>query len=262
MTAVGLFDDVDAAAPAGGVSLFDYSGLQVRVVVDGSGEPWWVAKDVCDVLGLRTDNLRSVLDDDEIGETNPYTVGVAPGGRNPLIISESGLYSLILRSRKPEAKKFKKWVTSEVLPSIRKTGRYDAKPLTGKELLAAALIEAQATIEARETVIAEQAQKLAIDAPKVEQWDKFMDADGTYSMGTVAKILGIGRQKLFDQLRALGVIQPAGSMKRTPYQRYAHHFVVKATTFERSDGVKGVNYTTLVKPSGLEFIAKKLGVVI
>lgn len=258
---VGLFDDVDAPTQAGGrVSLFDYSGLQVRVVVDDGGEPWWVAKDVCDILGYRmaSDALR-VLDEDEKGTRNMRT----PGGEQSVsIVNESGLYSLILRSRKPEAKKFKKWVTSEVLPSIRKTGRYEAKPLTGKELLAAALIEAQATIEARETVIAEQAQKLAIDAPKVEQWDKFMDADGTYSMGTVAKILGIGRQKLFDQLRALGVIQPAGSMRRTPYERYAHHFVVKSTTFERSDGVKGISYTTLVKPSGLEFIAKKLGVVI
>ena len=97
-------------------------GCSVRTVIINN-EPWFVAKDVCDALDLRTDNLRAILEDDEIDKVNPYSIGVAQnGGRAPLIINESGLYSLILRSRKPEAKKFKKWVTEEVLPTIRKPG--------------------------------------------------------------------------------------------------------------------------------------------
>ncbi len=97
--------------------------LDLHTLTDDNGDPWFVAKDVCEILGTRTNNLRSVLDEDEIDVMpNDYTVGIK--GKAPLIINESGLYSLILRSRKPEAKAFKKWVTAEVLPSIRKRGMY------------------------------------------------------------------------------------------------------------------------------------------
>lgn len=122
----------NALMPQNGVVPFQNETLNctVRAVVK-DGEPWFVAKDVCDALELRTDNLRAILEEDEIDTVNPYTIGVAQnGGRAPLIINESGLYSLILRSRKPEAKKFKKWVTAEVLPSIRKHGVY----ATGEKL--------------------------------------------------------------------------------------------------------------------------------
>jgi prophage antirepressor-like protein len=93
----------------------------VRTITDQDNNPWFVAMDICEMLGLDTSNLSKTLDEDERG-TCPvqYTDQV----RNAAIINESGLYSLILRSRKPEAKRFKKWVTSEVLPSIRKTGQY------------------------------------------------------------------------------------------------------------------------------------------
>lgn len=95
---------------------------QVRTVMRG-GEPWFVAADVCACLDIRSDTVRKILDPDEVSETNPNTIGVA-GGRNPLIVSESGLYSLALKSRKEEAKNFKRWITHEVIPTIRKTGGY------------------------------------------------------------------------------------------------------------------------------------------
>ena len=97
------------------------------------GEPWFVAKDVCDVLGIATNHLNESgrgLDDDEITNIPNWE----NGGRAPLIISEAGLYSLILKSRKSEAKAFKRWVTHEVLPSIRKHGMY-ATPQTVDEML-------------------------------------------------------------------------------------------------------------------------------
>jgi prophage antirepressor-like protein len=102
-----------------GLQIFSFEEKQVRVVEKG-GEPWWVAKDVCEVLDMGTEQIRR-LDDDEKGLLKTQT----PGGMQEMsIINESGLYTLIVRSNKPEAQKFRKWVTSEVLPSIRKTGAY------------------------------------------------------------------------------------------------------------------------------------------
>lgn len=103
-------------------AVFSFNSLDVRVV-DRGGEPWFVAADVCSVLELETHKVVARLDDDEKGRFSIPT----PGGKQEVsVVSESGLYSMILGSRKPEAKKFKKWVTSEVLPAIRKTGSYSS----------------------------------------------------------------------------------------------------------------------------------------
>ena len=119
-----------------------FSG-NLRVIMQGD-DPWFVAKDVCDALGLFTTNITRDLDIDEV-----QSLKLRVSGKPNLIISESGLYSLILRSRKPEAKAFKKWVTREVLPSIRKTGGYIvAHPDESPEvILARAVLVAQDTIE-------------------------------------------------------------------------------------------------------------------
>lgn len=108
-------------------AVFNFVSNSLRVVMR-DGDPWFVAADVCAALGIsRTDDGVSRLDDDEKGADSIRTPG---GDQEMTIINESGLYSLILGSRKPEAKKFKKWVTSEVLPAIRKTGRYVAPQAT------------------------------------------------------------------------------------------------------------------------------------
>lgn len=111
---------------------FNYESKEVRTVIV-NGEPFWVAKDVCEILEIANsrDALTS-LDEDEKGVANTDTLG---GEQNVAVINESGLYSLVLRSRKPEAKKFKKWITSEVLPSIRKTGKYEIQNKTDEELI-------------------------------------------------------------------------------------------------------------------------------
>lgn len=98
-------------------------------MIDRNGEPWFVSKDVCDALGIHTRDVRKILDVDEVAEGLVDTIHLTSGASGRpvrLFINESGLYSLILKSRKPEAKAFKKWVTSEVLPTIRKTGGYMA----------------------------------------------------------------------------------------------------------------------------------------
>lgn len=94
--------------------------------------------------------------------------------------------------------------------------------------------------------------------PKAEAYDSFMDADGTYSVGNVAKMLGMSQNKLFTELRNHGVLIGKGHMRNTPYQQYMHHFTVKAYSYTRSDGNEGTSYTTRVQPSGVDFIRKKL----
>lgn len=114
------------------VNLFDESPVRAVVI---KGEPWFVLKDICDALGIANQgNVSARLEDDEKGIHLADTLG---GKQEVTIINESGLYSVILRSDKPEAKRFKKWVTSEVLPAIRKTGRYSVSMEARKESAAA-----------------------------------------------------------------------------------------------------------------------------
>lgn len=101
------------------IQSFNFNNAMMRTLTDTAGDPWFVAKDICNILGIDTNHLREALDDDEITNLRITEVWNQPG-RAPLIISEPGLYTLIMRSRKPEAHEFKRWVTHEVLPIIRK----------------------------------------------------------------------------------------------------------------------------------------------
>ena len=128
----------------------DYGTIRALKV---NGDPWFVAKDICDALGIATNHLREEgrgLDDDEVA-TIPNWEGK---GAAPLIVSEAGMYSLMMRSRKPEAKAFKRWVTSEVLPSIRKTGRYELP----QQIPALAMLneEAEDTLKGEKKVLTEK----------------------------------------------------------------------------------------------------------
>lgn len=116
------------------ITPFSFDGFAIRALTI-DGEPWFVAADVCEVLTVATEQTRR-LDDDEKGLRTVQTHG---GPQQMLVINESGLYSLILTSRKPEAKRFKKWVTSEVLPSIRRTGSYSTNAPAVPQSLSAAL---------------------------------------------------------------------------------------------------------------------------
>lgn len=128
------------------------------------GNPWFVARDVCDCLGLDSSNLSKLLDEDEKGS---YTVRTLGGYQMMLTVNESGLYSLILRSRKPEAKTFKRWITHEVLPSIRKTGGYGNAPKALPKDYVSAL-EALLAAEKERIALSEQN---AVMAPKADTYD-------------------------------------------------------------------------------------------
>ena len=228
---------------------FDYEGQEVRVF-DLDGEPWFAAVDVCGVLevGNPTQAL-SRLDPDE-------RTLISNEGREINAVSEPGLYALVLGSRKPQAKPFKRWVTHEVLPAIRRTGTYAPAPVfqlpqTYSEALRALAREVEAR-EAMETYAKEL-------EPKAGAYDQYLSGDGTYAVGTVAKMLGLSQNKLFGDLRNAGVLIAKGAMANTPYQKYMHHFAVKAYDYTRTDGTVGTSYTTRVQPSGVDFVARKLG---
>lgn len=160
---------------------FDFNGQNVRVVTI-DGEPWFVAIDLTRILGYsESAAMTRSLDADEKG----LRIVQTPGGEQEMtIISESGLYSAILRSRVDGAKAFKKWVTSEVLPAIRKTGSYGqpVAEISGPELMAHALIEAQATLTAKDKQIKEL-------APAAKAWNDLSRATGDFVIAEAAKVV-------------------------------------------------------------------------
>ena len=154
--------------------IFNYNENAVRTT-EIDGETWFVMKDVCEVLGLSdTNRTAERLDADELTRIKLVSGGQA---REMIAINESGLYNVILRSDKPEAKPFRKWVTSEVLPSIRKSGGYIAgqEAMSPEELMASALLMAQKTIEARDARISALTVQNQIMAPKAEYFDAIVD---------------------------------------------------------------------------------------
>lgn len=210
------------------------------------GEPWFAAGVVAAELGYRmSSDMTRRLDDDEKGTRSVRTPG---GPQNITVISESGLYSAILGSRIPGAANFRRWVTREVLPALRRTGSYSTAPaLKGPQLVAAALIEAHAMLE-------EKDQRIAELEPKAEFYDDLMEADGSYSMKATADILRWGRNVMMRELRRAGVL----TGRNLPYQRYAHHFKVVPQTYTTPTGETVATATTFVLPSGIEFLRKKL----
>ncbi|MBS6402082.1 MAG: phage antirepressor KilAC domain-containing protein [Atopobiaceae bacterium] len=230
---------------------------QVRAVRSESGEPWFVAKDVCDALGIRTDTVRAILDADEVRETNPNTVGVA-GGRKPLVVSEAGLYSLILRSRKPEAKAFKRWVTHEVLPALRRDGGYMvARDETPEQTMARAVLLAQQTIDRQKGRIAEL-------EPKALFADAVAASDGTCLVGELAKMMRqngveVGQNRLFAMLREDGYLGNVGQNRNVPTQRAMDLglFRIKETAVTHSDGHVTLSRTPKVTGKGQRYFVKR-----
>lgn len=231
---------------------FAFEGHIIRAfLVDD--DPWFVAGDIARALGYRdAHNMGRRLAVDEKG-THPLST---PGGvQNVAIVSEPGLYVAILGSQVAGAQKFKRWITREVLPTIRRTGSYARYPvapastaLPSKRELAQWVIEAEDRADRAEAKVAEL-------EPKAEFYDDLMDADGTYSFLAVSKMIGWGRTTMMRELRKLGVLQG----NNLPYQRYEHHFKVTPGTYKnRKTGETVPTATTSVWPNGIEFLRKKL----
>ena len=237
------------------LSVFQFESREVRTVVD-KGEPWFVAADVCAALGLsNVSQACGRLDDDE--RRDLITDDVTGRQQATVCINESGVYSLTLTSRKPEAKRFKKWVTSEVLPSIRKTGSYSVPqpsfqlPTTFSEALRLAAEQA-------EQIERQQAQ-LAVATPKAQALDRISVADGEMCITNAAKAIGVPPKRLFSWLEQNEwVYRRPGSKRHTAYQARikAGYLTHKVTTVERTDGSEKVVESVIVTPKGLTKLAE------
>lgn len=244
---------------------FDFKGASLRTLTDEAGEPWFVAKDACDILGNDTNHLREALDDDEITNLRNSEVWNQPG-RAPLIISEPGLYKLIMRSRKPEAKEFQRWVTHEVLPQIRKTGGYipagDAD--SDEDIMARAVLVAQKTIERKNQQLQAKAAQIRELEPKARFADAVAASDGTCLIGELAKMLrqnglNIGQNRLFEILRQDGYLGKTGSNRNVPTQKAMDLglFRIKETAITHSDGHVTINRTAKVTGKGQTYFISR-----
>ena len=190
------------------LQIFDYENSKVRVYEDG----WFVASDVCAVLEIMnvSDAVRK-LDEDEkmtLALTDSH-FGSRGGAQSLLLINEPGLYSLIMSSRKPEAKKFKRWVTHEVLPSIRKTGLYAVdEVLNNPDMLISALEALKKEREERAKMELENAvktQQIAEMSPKVTYYDIVLRSESLVKTGVIASDFGMSANKLNVLLHEQGV---------------------------------------------------------
>lgn len=172
------------------ITIYQFHDTDVRVLADEHGEPWFIAKDICDVLELdNVTNALRALDSDE--KSNITNCNVAQnGGRAPLIVSEAGFYKLVLRSRKPVAKEFQRWVTHEVLPSIRKRGAYMTEQTVERILSDPDTLIRLATDLKHEREARKQAERQVMELePKAQALDAFVSVEGSRSISETAKIL-------------------------------------------------------------------------
>ncbi|MZT11251.1 hypothetical protein EAI80_00760 [Catenibacterium sp. co_0103] len=238
------------------VQLFNFENHEVRSLLINS-EPWFVGKDVAKILGYKdtSDALKKHVDGED-----KLTRRFADSGqsREMYIINESGLYSLVLSSKLPSAKKFKRWVTSEVLPTLRKTGQYQVKELSGSELMAKALIEAQNVLAAKDKQIEEM-------KPKALFADAVATSHTSILVGELAKILkqngiDMGQKRLFAWLREKGyLIKRQGTDYNMPTQKAMDLglFEIKEGSYVNGSGVNITTKTPKVTGKGQQYFINK-----
>lgn len=230
----------------------------VRTLVINN-EPWFIGKDVADVLGYK--NQRDAISkhvDSEDKNTVAIHDGITRGNPNQTIINESGLYALIFGSKLESAQKFKRWVTSEVLPALRKTGQYQVKELSGQELMAKALIEAQSVLAAKDKQIEQM-------KPKVVFADAVATSHTSILVGELAKILkqngiDMGQKRLFAWLREKGyLIKRQGTDYNMPTQKAMELglFEIKEGSYVNGSGVNITTKTPKITGKGQQYFINK-----
>ncbi|MBU8787993.1 phage antirepressor [Bacillus sp. FSL K6-0138] len=243
--------------------VFNYQDQQVRTVVK-NGEPWFVAKDVCDVLEIgNPSQALSRLDEDE---KNTVILNEGIGNPNKTIVNEPGLYSLILGSRKPEAKQFKRWITHEVIPTIRKTGGYVANDdLFIQTYLPQADEQTKQLFKVTLHTMKEQSKQIEVMKPKALFADAVETSESSILVGELAKILQqngvkIGQNRLFRWLRENGyLIRKKGESLNLPTQRSMDMglFEIKKSTIVNSDGSIRTTRTPKVTGKGQIYFVNK-----
>ncbi|MEC1470513.1 phage antirepressor [Bacillus haynesii] len=243
--------------------VFNYQDQQVRTVVK-DGEPWFVAKDVCDVLEIgNPSQALSRLDEDE---KNTVILNEGIGNPNKTIVNEPGLYSLILGSRKPEAKQFKRWITHEVIPTIRKTGGYVANDdLFIQTYLPQADEQTKQLFKVTLHTMKEQSKQIETMKPKALFADAVEASESSVLVGELAKILQqngvkIGQNRLFKWLRENGyLIRKKGESLNLPTQRSMDMglFEIKKRTINNPDGSVRTTRTPKVTGKGQIYFVNK-----
>lgn len=248
---------------ANNLQIFTYNSFKVRTA-QKDGEPWFVLKDVCTILGIS--KYRDVAERLDPDEREPVRVDTLGGKQEMLCINESGLYNVILRSDKQEAKPFRRWVTSEVLPSIRRHGAYMTP-----ETLEAAILNPDYLLKVATALKAETDKRKALedkvqaDAPKVLFADSVAASSSTVLIGELAKILrqngvGMGERRLFQWMRDNGyLIKRNGTDYNMPTQSSMEQglFRIKETVINHSDGHTSVSKTPKVTGKGQAFFLNK-----
>lgn len=241
----------------------------IRTVVIDS-EPWFVGFDVADALGYKnqSDAIASHVSAEDrrlIQKSEIATLAEIPN-RGLTFINESGLYALIFGSKLESARDFKRWVTSEVLPSIRKNGGYIAgqENLSDDELLAKALMVAQNKIAERDRIISEKQERIEQMRPKEIFADAVSASQTSILIGDLAKLIcqngfQIGQKRLFDWLRDNGYLMKHGASRNMPVQRYVEQglFEIKESNVQNPDGSVRITRTTKVTGKGQVYFVNK-----
>ena len=241
--------------------IFDFHGQEVRAVTIDN-EPYFVGKDIADILGYqRADNaIRNHVDEED---KLTHRFSASGQNRNMTIINESGLYSLILSSKLPQAKEFKRWVTSEVLPTIRKNGMYATDELLDNPDFAIATL--QKLKEEREAKKQLEAQ-IEADRPKVIFSDAVSASHTSILVGEFAKIMrqngaDMGQNRMFAWLRENGyLISRKGSDRNMPTQKSMELglFEIKETIINHSDGHISISKTPKITGKGQLYFTEKI----
>lgn len=242
------------------IQTFNFNGATLRTLTDANGEPWFVAKDVCDILGL--ENSRKATAELDPDEKNTVTISDGiPGNPNKTIISEPGLYTLIMRSRKPEAHEFKRWVTHEILPTIRKHGAYMTQQTIDKALTNPDFLIQLAT------KLKEEQEKVKALEPKAKALDTFTNVEDKLLIRDAAKVLSnsgtpISEKQLREWMINDGWIYRAnGSWHATAKHCTAGHLVMVMSTkyATKSDGTKfAFPPTVRITRKGLTLLHRRL----
>lgn len=240
------------------IQMFDFHNHEVRVLTDENGEPWFVGKDVTTILGY-SDTYGALKKHVEAADKQNCQNDSFESPRGMTIINESGLYSLIFASKLAYAKEFKRWVTSEVLPSIRRHGGY----MMGQESMSPEEM-ALASLKWLQSVVDEQKRQIEAQKPKVVFADALTASNKDILVGELAKVLkqngvNIGQNRLFAWLRDHGYLMKRNGIRNFPTQKAQDMdlFFVKAKPVQLPDGSTITSYTTKVTPKGQMYFINK-----
>lgn len=255
------------------LQLFKFKNKDVRTLqIDG--EPWFVGKDIAQILDYTNPSkaIRDHIADEDklmgVQNVTPYIVDTQGRKQYPTLINESGLYSLILSSKLPSAKEFKHWITSEVLPQIRKTGKYAPKPLSREELLAKAVLEADTMIKEQKELIEQKTKeleeknnKLEEQKPKVIFAESVVASDSAILVRELAHLIkqngfAIGEKRLYAWMRERGYICK-GSCEPTQRALELGLFEIIVRTVQRGDKSPLETRTTKVTGKGQVYFINK-----